>query len=114
VSAALLTQPNTMDVRTFESHTLPLPQCCPVSGNPQPGSTLTIRYRPKHLMLEVYSLKAYVDQFIGGYENVRDMEGMIQTLAKTCAATLGVYVRIDAQIILQHGDAMRVVARAIP
>lgn len=65
-------------------------------------------------MLEVYSLKKYVDEYIGGRGAIRDMEGMIQQIAQDCANAIGAYVRVDAQIILQRGDTMRVVAKAFP
>lgn len=108
-------QPNLhATIPLFERHQLPLPRCCPISGNPQPGSTITISYRPKDKFLEVYSLRNYIDEFIGGHEGVRDMEGMIQKIASDCCQTLGVYVRVDAQIILQDGDQMRLVAKARP
>lgn len=110
----VLTQPNTRpDVAIQpEVHILPLPRCCPVSGNPQPGSALLIMYQPVAAFLEVYSLRKYVDQFVGGFGNVRDMEGMIQTIAKTCAQVLGTLVTVGALIYLQRGDAMTLIVQA--
>lgn len=112
----ILTQPNTItNTHLFERHVLPLPSCCPVSGNPQPGSEVIISYHPKDKFLEVYSLKKYIDEYIGGHESgIRDMEGMIQQIALDCATTAGVYVRVDAKIKLQFGDEMRLVAKARP
>jgi NADPH-dependent 7-cyano-7-deazaguanine reductase QueF len=111
----LQTQPNLHPgVSAFEQHELPLPQCCPISGNPQPGSKVIISYRPRKLFLEVYSLRKYIDLFIGGHEQVRDMEGMIQQIARDCANTLGAFVRVDAHLVLQRGDLMRLVAKAHP
>lgn len=110
----LLTQPNTRpDIAvTPEVHILPLPQCCPVSGNPQPGSVLLVMYAPMGCFLEVYSLRHYVDQFVGGFGNVRDMEGMIQTIAGECAQILGTLVTVGALIYLQRGDAMTLIVQA--
>lgn len=109
----LLTQPNTRTVKLFQQHTLPLPSCCPVSGNPQVGSTITISYVPDTKFLEVYSLSTYISKFVGGYENVRDMEGMIQVIAHECATTIGVRVKVDAKIKLQREDSMRIIAKGI-
>lgn len=110
------TQPNTnADIAVFQQHTIPLPKCCPVSGNPQPGSRIEIRYRAQKTFLEVYSLKKYIDTFVGGHpDGVRDMEGMIQQIAADCCHVLHVYVRVDAHIVLQHGDTMRIIAKARP
>lgn len=111
----LITQPNLYPhIPVFERHELPLPSCCPISGNPQAGSTIFISYRPQSVFLEVYSLRKYIDQYIGGFDNVRDMEGMIQRIAHDCAQILGVYVRADAHVELQRGDKLRLVAKARP
>lgn len=74
---------NTSGMRLFMAHTLAIPPCCPVSRNPLAGSTFTICYRARVDVLEVYSLKAYIRDFVGGYRGVtgeieiRTMEGMI-------------------------------------
>lgn len=110
------TQPNTLpNVQLFERHILPLPSCCPVSGNPQSGSQIIVSYNPKSSFLEVYSLKKYIDSYIGGHESgIRDMEGMIQQIAMDCAETVGVYVRVEAKVKLQLGDELHLVAKARP
>lgn len=111
----LQTQPNSFpQAQTHERHRLPLPQCCPISGNPQPGSVIEISYRPNKVFLEVYSLRNFIDQFIGGYEDVRDMEGMIQKIAIECANAVGVHVRVVAAINLQDGDQLHLTVRAKP
>lgn len=108
----ILTQPRQMPQNLIEWHIVPLPQCCPISGNPQKGSYLMLCYQPKEVFLEVYSLKAYIDKFVGGYENIRDMEGMIQAICQECANTLGVFVSAGAWIVLQRGDFMSLVVGA--
>lgn len=110
----VLTQQNTRPEIAIqpEVHILPLPRCCPVSGNPQPGSVLLVMYTPANHFLEVYSLRKYVDQFVGGFGNVRDMEGMIQTIAEACAQALGTLVTVGALIFLQRGDAMTLIVQA--
>jgi 7-cyano-7-deazaguanine reductase len=110
----LLTQPCTATISTFEWHILPLPSMCPVSRNPQPGSALYVLYQPKACFLEVYSLRAYVNSYIGGKGAIRDMEGTIQRIAQDCANALDVPVCIGAWIVLQRRDAMALVCNAIP
>jgi NADPH-dependent 7-cyano-7-deazaguanine reductase QueF len=112
VLVMLFTQPNTRPgVAIWQSHTLALPSCCPVSGNPQPGSTITLSYSACDTFLEVYSLRKYIESYIGGREAIRDMEGMVQAIATDCAAMLGVTVLAYADIVLQRGDRMVIICR---
>lgn len=111
----LLTQVNTQpDTALLQWHYLPLPACCPVSGNPQADSFLMLCYTPKACFLEVYSLRKFIDSFVGGREGIRDMEGMIQVIASDCAKALGVVVLVGAWINLQRGDGLRLFAWGIP
>jgi NADPH-dependent 7-cyano-7-deazaguanine reductase QueF len=113
MATELLIQPNTRSsVKTVLVHELDLPACCPVSGNPQPGSAIRISYKPDTCFLEVYALRKYIDSYRGGRGDVRDMEGMIQQIALDCAAAVGVPVTVVASIVLQRGDKMRIVVRA--
>lgn len=103
----LQTQANIFPViPVLQWHILPLPSCCPVSGNPQPGSVIVILYHANDKFLEVYSLRKLVDSYIGGKPGVRDMEGMIQSVAQSCRDILAVPVTVGAFIILQRGDLM--------
>lgn len=90
-----------------QTHTLPLPPMCPVSGNPQPGSYVAVRYAPAGCTLEVYDLEAHIQHFVGGWlrdgAHIRDMEQMIATLAADCAASVGVPVRVRARLVLDAG-----------
>jgi len=106
----LLTQPNVE--KGWQMHYVALPPCCPVSGNPQPGSYLLLTYMPQGVALEVYSLRAYIHSYIGGRPPIRDMEGMIHAIADDCAATISTPVVVGAFILLQRGDMMTVVYRA--
>lgn len=106
------------DARMVESHTLDLPACCPRSGNPQPGSTITVRYKPLGWCLEVYSLAALLRLFVGGFPGAgpypaeRNMEGMIRLLAQMAADALGVSVSVVASLKLDAGGmTLRVRAR---
>jgi 7-cyano-7-deazaguanine reductase len=92
---------------TEETHVLDLPACCPISGNPQPGSTLTIRYEPRERILEVAALRAYIDSYVGGHDGVRSMEGMIQQIAADVAAAVSVNVCVEADLIIEPGQRMR-------
>lgn len=105
--------PNLMPgVPTHQTHHIPLGSACPVSGNPKQGSVLEISYTPQQWHLEVYALRAFVDQFKGGltYPNmapgeyaVRDQEHMIQYVVQACADAAGVQVVAKARLILGDG-----------
>lgn len=106
--------------KIFEHHTLDIPPCCPISKNPRPGSILTISYRPDGCSLEIASLIARVHEFVGGLRSdqgellVRDMEGMLATLADECAQALRVRVRLTASLQLLPRQHMSFVARGFP
>lgn len=111
----ILTQVNQYPtIALLQWHYLPLPACCPVSGNPQAHSFLMLCYTPKSAFLEVYSLRKYLESFIGGKEGIRDMEGMIQAIAQDCATAIGVSVLAGAYINLQRGDGLRLFAWGTP
>jgi hypothetical protein len=92
-----------------------LPRCCPVSKNPQPGSTLRLRYRARGRVLEVYSLKAYIESFVDGHaDGTRNMEAMIQRIAQTCADALQTPVRACAELELVPYQHLRLTCMARP
>lgn len=94
-------------IKTTQRHLLPLPRMCPVSGNPQPGSMLAISYESKKSHLEVYALKEYVNEFIGGHPSgIRDMESTIQAIANECAKAISAGVSVKSTVILDTGDTL--------
>jgi hypothetical protein len=100
-------------------HKVSLPVCCPISKNPREGSTLTVVYQPAGSVLEVYSVVSVVNLFRGGfpgrgpYRAERNMEGMVDLLARMAADAVGVPVRVQADLVLDAGS-MRVTAKAGP
>lgn len=109
------TQPNERRCgEMVEEHEFQLPQCCPITKNPQPGSFLRIRYRPKEKILEVQSLHDYIREYIGGRLDVRSMEGMIQNIAQDSANAAGVKVRVTARLILQPTQNLKLICKAYP
>lgn len=114
----LATITNNTTGNTIQSHTLALPQCCPKSRNPFPGSTITITYKPVGKSLEVARLYAYLDQFKGGLRDdegdllVRDMEGMIERIAQDCVEVLHVPVIVSAHLHLKPTQEMDVTVEA--
>src|SRR6516165_5811658 len=99
---ALSTVPNEARcLWTQETHILELSNCCPISHNPQIGSKLSIIYEPQKLILEVASLRTYIDSYRGGKDSIRSMEGMIQAITQDAADVLQVYVRLEADLVIE-------------
>ncbi len=96
-------QPNYhSEIVTESEHRFDLPRMCPVSGNPQPGSVLTVRYVAREWFLEIETLGAYIESYIGGRpmgrDLIRDMEQTIQQIALDCAASVEVQVVVVAEL----------------
>lgn len=109
------TQPNEARCHsTKEIHILPLPACCPRSQNPRPGSTLRIEYRLKERILEVASLKEYIQSYIGGRGDIRSMEGMIQQVAQDCANAVDTSVWCRAELVIEPEQQMHLECSANP
>jgi hypothetical protein len=92
-------------VTTRVTHAIACPAgCCPVSHNPREGSTLTVSYTPASAVLEVYGLSSYLRAFVGGHPSgERNMEGMIDKLARDAADALDVAVVVRAELVLDTG-----------
>jgi NADPH-dependent 7-cyano-7-deazaguanine reductase QueF len=88
------------DVLIFVLQKAPLPVCCPVSGNPLAGSTITIAYRPDGIVLPVESLVEIIDEYRNGHveRGVRGMEEMVQDIAHRVHQLVGVRVRVRADL----------------
>ncbi|WP_102127297.1 hypothetical protein [Deinococcus planocerae] len=98
---------------TVVEHVLHLPELCPATHNPAPGSTLTLRYEAGERLLELFSLDAYVDAFVG-HPVVRDMEFFVQTVAQDSADALGAEVTASADVrfkALRQEQRVTVLAR---
>jgi NADPH-dependent 7-cyano-7-deazaguanine reductase QueF len=90
---------------TRVSMTYPFAQLCPVSGEPQPSSTLTISYDAGACLLETKALRRYLDSFAGeNIHDVRDLEEAAQVIAQACANTLDAPVVVRAHYELLIGS----------
>ena len=83
---------------------------CPRSGNPQPGSTLTLTY-PGPLVLEVVALHRLVTE---GPNPARSSEGWVRHIADVCAEALGVEVRYRLDMVVEPGGQRLVVRGRSP
>ena len=97
---------------TAVHHVVALPACCPKTGNPLAGSTIRVSYRPRGVVLPVEQLNDMASEYIGGHEDVREMETMIQHMATRMADVVGASVRVRADLIIRPpygGDNQRMV-----
>jgi NADPH-dependent 7-cyano-7-deazaguanine reductase QueF len=99
---------------TEHEHIFNLPECCPISRNPRPGSTISIIYKGRAGFLEVASLRAFIYSYVGGKGEVRSMEGMLQEIAQSCADILGVDVKVFSDLNIDPSQKMRVTCYAFP
>ena len=102
---------------TEHEHILDLPECCPVSHNPRPGSTVTICYKSGangNGYLEVYSLRAFIDSYVGGRGEVRSMEGMLEEISQECSDVLGKDVTLKANLLIEPSQVMNITCYAFP
>lgn len=83
-------------------HIVALPIMCPVSKNPQPGSTLLLQYTPQQgLVLDVDDLADEILQYVHGHPSgVRDMETTIQRLCEFAASAVKVPVTALADLLI--------------
>lgn len=102
------------EIMTESEHRFDLPRMCPVSFNPQPGSVLIVRYVARDWFLEIETLGAYIETYIGGRvmgrDLIRDMEQTVQQIAIDCAASVEVQVVVvaDLKIADDPGERTRV------
>lgn len=96
-----------------QRHIVNVPALCPITGNPQRGSTLTITYLPNAKLLELYALTEYVQSFIG-HKTVRDIEHFAQTLAQSCADVLNVPVCVRAHFVLHLDQVIKLRIKTSP
>ena len=101
----LATIPNGYPALTMRVRLIyPFAQLCPISGEPQPGSTITISYTAGALLLETKALRQYLASFAG--ENpygIRDLEEAAQVIAQACANMLHTSVQVHAEYHLNIG-----------
>jgi 7-cyano-7-deazaguanine reductase len=104
-AAMLASIPNAYPALTMRVRlTYPFAQLCPVSGEPQPGSTITISYNAGALLLETKALQHYLASFAGeNPHGVRDLEQAAQVIAQQCANVLGTSVYVQADYYLSVG-----------
>ena len=104
-TALLATIPNGYPALTMRVRlTYPFAQLCPISGEPQPGSTITISYNAGALLLETKALRQYLASFAGeNPHGVRDLEEAAQVIAQQCADTLHTSVQVQAAYLLNIG-----------
>lgn len=95
--------------------TVDLPEMCPRSHNPRPGSTLSLRPLAAGEYAEVGAVAGCATeaaaQLVGGHDGVRDMEGAIAYIAQRVADLLGCPVEYRAELKIVTPAPARVECR---
>jgi hypothetical protein len=93
------------------AHTLPItPRLCPRSGNPLPGGTLRLTYRPAGLVAEVVSLLALLHEV---ERQSRSVEEIPVRVATAVSVALGVAVSYQLDVTVDPGPQRMEVRGAI-
>lgn len=75
---------------------------------------MEIEYVPAKYLIEVESLRGYINSFVGGRGHVRSMEGMIQAICQECADCIAVTVCARGHLYLEPSQEMMITCRASP
>lgn len=96
------------EVQTTVELITPYSGACPVSHEPQTGSTITVRYAPAAQLLELHAVQEWLAPFSVGDEAI-DLETLAQRLHTAAETALGVPVEVIADYILRND--LRLVCR---
>ncbi len=94
---------------THQAHVLELPELCPSTQNPLPGSTIVVHYKGKAAFLDAASLSAYIRASIG-HPMAHSVEALTQAVALDCAQALQQKVHAEGRFLLR-GLAQTVVVK---
>ena len=98
---AIETIPNRYpNLDTTVTLTTPFVNACPHSGEPQPGSTVSVIYQPKGKLIELHGVEKYLAKLAGGDEAL-DLETVAQLVAMAAWETLGESVKVEANYKLR-------------
>lgn len=91
-------------LNTTVTLTTPFVAACPHSGEPQPGSTVSVTYQPKEKLIGLRAVKAYLDELARG-DDPLDLETVVQLVAMACGEAVGP-VEVEAVYKLRDGLEM--------
>ncbi len=94
---------------THQAHVLELPELCPSTQNPLPGSTIVVHYKGKAAFLDAASLSAYI-RASTGHPMAHSVEALTQAVALDCAQALQQKVHAEGRFLLR-GLAQTVVVK---
>ena len=96
------------EVQTTVELITPYAGACPVSHEPQVGSTITVQYAPAERLLELHGVQEWLAPFATGDEAM-DLETLCQRLHTAAEAALAVSVTVRGDYILRND--LRMVVR---
>jgi hypothetical protein len=84
---------------------------CPVTGNPQQGSTAELRYEPAGVALKPDYIRAELRRIAAAAPRSSSMEEVFALLTLDCAEAAGVPVELDVVALLHDGSAQQMTFR---
>jgi NADPH-dependent 7-cyano-7-deazaguanine reductase QueF len=90
------------EIRTTVVLTTPINAACPHSGEPQPGSFISVTYQPKEMLIELHAIEKYVAELSAGSDAL-DLETLAQMIAMACYDAIG-SVRVKAFYRLKRNE----------
>lgn len=89
--------------------TTPYSGACPVTGEPQAGSTITVRYAPAGRLIGLRAVAAWLEV---QRDDAIDLETIVQRLAVAATQAVGVVVEVHGSFVLQGGITLCVSSSA--
>lgn len=89
-------------IRTTVILTTPLAAACPHSGEPQPGSFISVSYQPKENLIELHAIEKYIAELSAGSDAL-DLETLAQVVTMACSEAIG-SVRVKAFYKLKRNE----------
>lgn len=90
------------ELNTTVTLTTPFVGACPHSGEPGPGSGISVTYSPVDWLIELHAVEKYLKGLTEGSEAL-DLETVVQRLAMLCQGWAGVSVEVKAVYKLLSG-----------
>lgn len=83
----------------------PIVAACPHSGEPQPGSTISVVYKPVNDLIELHAIEEFIAELAGGSDAL-DLETVVQMVGAACHDALGLPVKVVGNYKLKNGLEM--------
>jgi len=92
------------EIKTVVTLTTPFVSACPHSGEPQPGSSISVAYQPDENLIELHSIEKYLKMLSEG-DVALDLETVVQLVFIACQE-IGISASVKGIYKLRNGLEM--------